>query len=243
MNLTIDQGNSSTKIGVFKNEELMVQLHFQCFTAKDAEILLTKYDIKNCILSSVIKTEPELIKTLESSTDFFIELTADTKLPIKNRYKTPQSLGKDRIAVVVAANYIKPKSYSLVIDAGTCITYDFINEKEEYLGGNISPGMNMRFKALNNYTQKLPLIESTENFPELGEDTKTAILSGVEKGIIYEMEGYINDFKKQHPKLSIFLTGGDTFFFETKLKYRIFASKNLLLIGLNTILNYNLKNV
>jgi type III pantothenate kinase len=101
----------------------------------------------------------------------------------------------------------------------------------------------MRFKALNNYTQKLPLIESTENFPELGEDTKTAILSGVEKGIIYEMEGYINDFKKQHPKLSIFLTGGDTFFFETKLKYRIFASKNLLLIGLNTILNYNLKNV
>ena len=166
-------------------------------------------------------------------------MNENTSLPIKNLYKTPSTLGKDRIAVAVAANYLKPNTNVLVIDAGTTITYEFIDTKGQYLGGNISPGMKMRFNSLHTFTKKLPLIEHTENSDLLGNDTKSAISSGIINGIIFEMDGYINTLKEKYADIVIFLTGGDTFFFESTLKNRIFAHKNLLLIGLNRILNYN----
>ena len=239
MNLTIDQGNSFTKIGLFKNEECLENSIFKDFDENKVIEIFSKYAIENCILSSVINTPPSLIETLKKSSNFFIELNEKTPLPIKNLYKTPDSLGKDRIAVAVAANYLKPNTNCLVIDAGTTITYELITANGEYLGGNISPGMNMRFKALHTFTKKLPLIDYSENYYLMGNDTQSAILSGIMNGIVFEMNGYINELKIKYPDLSVFLTGGDSFFFDTKLKNRIFATKNLLLIGLNRILNYN----
>jgi len=240
MNLTIDQGNTFTKIGIFEQDNLIadVVLPDNDIENKLSELFIT-YPIKNCILSSVIHTSPETIDLLTSKSSTFIELNEHTPIPIKNLYKTPSTLGKDRIAVAVAANYLKPDTNILVIDAGTTITYEFINAKGEYLGGNISPGMKMRFNALHTFTKKLPLIEQTENFNLLGNDTKSAISSGVINGIIFEMDGYINALKEKYADIVIFLTGGDTFFFESTLKNRIFAHKNLLLVGLNRILNYN----
>ncbi len=141
--------------------------------------------------------------------------------------------------MAVAANYLKPNTNCLIIDAGTCITYEFVNANSEYLGGNISPGINMRIKALYTFTKKLPLVEPVEKANLLGNDTKSAISSGVINGITFEMDGYINILKEKYPDLTIFLTGGDTFFFESTFKNRTFAVKNLLSIGLNRILNYN----
>lgn len=240
MNLTIDQGNTFTKIGIFEQDNLIadVVVSDNDMEHKLAE-LFTIYPIKNSILSSVIHTSPETIDLLTSKSKIFIELNENTSLPIKNLYKTPSTLGKDRIAVAVGANYLKPNTNVLVIDSGTAITYEFINAKGEYLGGNISLGMKMRFNALHTFTKKLPLIEQTEKFYLLGNDTQSAILSGVIYGIIFEMDGYIDTLKKKYPDIIIFLTGGDTFFFENTLKNRIFAHKNLLLVGLNRILNYN----
>jgi type III pantothenate kinase len=239
MNLTIDQGNSFTKIALFDNENYIENFIFDSFGEKELLDLFAKYPIQNSILSSVIHTSPTLLAALKAESKIFIELTDKTPIPIKNSYASPETLGKDRIAVAVAANFLQPNANCLVIDAGTTITYELITSKGEYLGGNISPGMNIRFKSLNTFTKKLPLIESAENFELIGNSTQTAILSGVMNGIIFEMDGYINTLKEKYPDLSTFLTGGDTFFFDTKLKNRIFAVKNLLVIGLNRILNYN----
>ena len=247
MNLTIDQGNTFTKIAVFEQDNCIKE-----FSISDSDIkgklneIFSTYKIENTILSSVIHTSPETIDLLTSKSKNFIQLNEHTPLPIKNLYKTPATLGKDRIAVAVGANYLKPSTNVLVIDAGTTITYEFINANGEYLGGNISPGMKMRFNSLHTFTKKLPLIEQTENlanadrwFDLLGNDTKSAILSGVINGIIFEMDGYIDTLKEKYADINVFLTGGDTFFFENTLKNRTFAHKNLLSVGLNRILNYN----
>jgi len=238
MNLTIDQGNAYLKAGVFDGEKFVEESG----QSEDRLVfLLAKYPVENSILSSVGDYPQNIVRHLQSLRGKFIELDEKTKLPIKNLYKTPVTLGKDRLAVAVAANYLMPGKNCLIIDAGTCITYDFVNAQGEYLGGNISPGMNMRFKALNAYTKQLPLLSYREKTPFLGDDTETAICSGVINGISLEMDGYIDRMKEKYPDLSIFLTGGDTIFFENTLKNSIFAHKNLLLIGLNRILNYNLE--
>ena len=237
MNLAIDQGNAYIKAGVFAGEKLVEEI-----SSRDGqlEFLLEKYPVENIIFSSV-GDYLEDICLLQSRCKKIIELDEKTKLPIKNLYKTPETLGKDRLATAVGANYLMPGKNCLIIDAGTCITYDFINTKGEFLGGNISPGMNMRFKALNAYTKRLPLISYSEKTPFLGDSTETAIRSGVINGISLEMDGYIDRMKEKYPDLNVFLTGGDTIFFENTLKNSVFVHKYLLLIGLNRILNYNLE--
>jgi len=239
MNLTIDQGNTFTKIGIFEQDNLIadVAVPDNDMENKLAELFAT-YPIKNCILSSVIHTSPKTIDLLTSKSKKFIELNENTPLPIENLYKTPETLGKDRIAVCVGANYLKPNANLLVIDAGTAITYDVVNAKNQYVGGNISPGLEMRRKALHTFTQKLPLIEIKDSVPMLGTATNEAILAGIVNGLIYEMEGYISSLLSIYPNLSVFLTGGDVFYFEKKLKNSIFADSNLLLVGLNRILNF-----
>lgn len=241
MNLCIDQGNSSTKVGIFNQNELIESLHFEKIGLSEINKLFNQFSIDSCILSSVIIENEEFTEYLSKNTRCFIELTDKTPVPIENRYSTPETLGKDRLASVIGASFLKPESDLLVIDAGTAITYDFIDSNGVYSGGNIAPGLNIRLKSLHEFTQKLPLVKLSNESPFLGNDTNSAILSGALYGIVFEIDGYINTLKIKYPKLSTFLTGGSTFYFDTKLKSAIFAEKNLVLIGLNRILQYNVQ--
>jgi type III pantothenate kinase len=189
----------------------------------------------------VIDVKKELITCLENQLECFFFFDEHVRLPIDVRYQTPETLGRDRIAVAVGANFLQPEKDILVIDAGTAITYEVVEASGIYLGGNISPGMTTRFHALNRYTKRLPLVKEREMVPLLGTSTETAILAGVVRGIVYEMDGYIDKLQKKYPGLYVFLTGGHAFYFEKRLKSTIFADKNVVLIGLNRILRYNVE--
>lgn len=194
------------------------------------------------ILSSVKPVDDEILQFLSGNFDLFIELDHQTKLPIKNLYETPETLGKDRLAAAVGANELFPDQNLLIIDAGTAITYDLVSEKNEFIGGNISPGLQMRFKALNHFTGKLPLVSYSEEFQTIGRNTTDAIRAGVQNGILYEVAQTIELFNKNYQNLQIVMTGGDSIFFDKKLNYTIFVHFNITLIGLNRILEYNAKN-
>ena len=167
-------------------------------------------------------------------------LSSATNVPFVNLYKTPTTLGVDRIALVVGAVNEFPKKNTLIIDAGTCITFDFVNSKSEYLGGAISPGIKMRFDSLNHFTANLPLLEKEEVNDFIGKNTKESINAGVVNGVIQEIDGVINQYKKKYLDLTVVLTGGDTNFLAKQLKSSIFANQNFLLQGLNTILIFNI---
>jgi len=239
MNLCIDQGNSSTKIGVFDQSILIDSVVFEEFGKAEVAVLFERYRIDACILSSVRIENIELIQELRAFSTVFIELSHRTPIPLQNNYKTPHTLGKDRLAAVVGATFLKPQSDILVIDAGTAITYDFVSSDNIYQGGNIAPGLHMRLRAMHEFTQKLPLVDAVSETPEFGTDTQSALTSGALYGVIYEIDGYINHLKIKYPQLLVFLTGGSTFYFISKLKSTIFAERNLVLIGLNRILQYN----
>ncbi|MBQ5722460.1 MAG: type III pantothenate kinase, partial [Bacteroidaceae bacterium] len=163
----------------------------------------------------------------------------ETPVPITNRYRSPKTLGADRLAAAVGARSLKPGKDLLIIDAGTCITYEVIDAKGNYWGGNIAPGMQMRLRALNEFTAKLPLVSAEGNVPGMGYDTETAIRSGVLRGMKYEIEGYIRSMRSKYPKLLVFLTGGDKINFDATIKSIIFADKFIVPRGLNKILDYN----
>ena len=239
MNLIIDIGNSVAKLAVFDSNEIVEVHHCSNQLLEQLPGLCNRYVIEKGILSSVITLSEECKKQLDELNIPIIELDYRTPVPIKNLYQTPQTLGMDRLAAVVGANSIQPGKPLLVIDAGTCITYDFIDEKGQYHGGNISPGKRMRFKALHAFTDKLPEINPEGEKPLYGKTTETAIRSGVIGGIEFEIMGYISHLKKIYPELLVFLTGGDEFSFDTKLKNTIFADGFLVLKGLNRILIYN----
>ena len=162
-----------------------------------------------------------------------------TPLPISNHYSTPSTLGTDRLAGIVGGYYSAGGIYPvLCIDIGTAITYDFITSRGEYMGGNISPGIDLRFQSLHEHTRRLPLIEASENYPILGDSTHTAILSGVMTGVLHEIRGYIATYRRKYNGLYVFFTGGSEIYFANRLKSRIFADENLVLKGLNIILNH-----
>ncbi len=239
MNLCIDQGNTKTKIAIFEEDEPIYNTVINDIDFDAWEELFTIYKIKNTIISSVKDFDSKLISFLKFKSEKFIELTHLTPLPITNLYETPETLGKDRLAAVIGAFTLQPQTNCLIIDAGTAITFDFIDSDGVYHGGTIAPGLQMRFKALNSFTQKLPLVPVSEHHPILGKNTYEAISSGVINGMLFEIDGYINLLKEKHPDLSIFLTGGDSFFFDNKVKNSIFANQNLVSIGLNRIINHN----
>src|ERR1035437_9805263 len=205
MNLCIDQGNSSTKIGIFKQEKPLDNFVYDHFGKTELLKLLTRYSVSNCIISSVISNNKELIEELEGKLKVFIELNHSTPIPIKNNYSTPETLGNDRLAAVVGASYLKPDQDILVIDAGTAITYDFIDAAQNYIGGNIAPGLNLRLWSLHEFTDQLPLVEPKIESHLFGNSTETAILSGVLYGIVFEIDGYISTLKIKYPQLSTFL--------------------------------------
>jgi len=241
MNLCIDQGNSRVKIGVFDQNQLIESINCETFGVNEVHDLVCKYSIDYCIISSVIVDNDLFIENLKLNFKIVIELSSKTPIPIVNEYATPETLGNDRLAAVIGAFYLKPNSNVLVIDAGTAITFDFIDSKNIYRGGNIAPGLNLRLRALHEFTQRLPLVEPYVESPLLGNSTESAILSGAIYGIVFEIDGYICELKIKYPQLSTFLTGGSTFYFDTKLKNAIFAERNLVLIGLNRILQYNVQ--
>ncbi len=239
VNLVIDIGNTTAKVAIF-NDSTLVEV-FRCSNQylDCLPEVLSKFRIRKGILASVINLTQKVIEQLDALSFPLIRLNGETPLPIKNDYRTPETLGSDRLAAVIGANEIYPEKDILVIDAGTAITYDFIDAQGIYRGGNISPGKKMRFKALHEFTSKLPLVDENGARQLIGVDTETAIREGVLSGIEFEMKGYIDFLKSNYPKLLVFLTGGDGFLFETNLKNHIFADNFLVLKGLNRILNYN----
>lgn len=239
MHLIIDIGNSFNKIAVFDNNNIVHNDTCDIFDTDQIELLFKLFPkINRAIISSVSK-EIETLKTMISGYCETVNFTHTTKIPITNNYETPQTLGLDRLAAVVGAYSLAPGTDSFVIDAGTAITFDYIDKEGIYHGGTISPGMQIRFKALNNFTKKLPLCSCNENVPFLGRNTHDAIVAGVQNGIRMEIEGYISLMEQDLGRLNVFLTGGDAFFFDKKLKKTIFAEPFLVMKGLNRILHYN----
>ena len=240
MNLVVDIGNSRAKLSVFNPAGHILTIIEDHLTPEMIDSLYRKFQgLKKAILSSTREYAPEVKCYLQRKFSVFIELDEHTPIPLTNRYQTPGTLGKDRLAAVVAANFMHPGNNILVIDAGTALTFDVVTEKSEYLGGNISPGLEMRFMALHSFTERLPLITSHEVFPVWGDSTMTAIRAGVHRGILFEVEAYIEQFKKNYTKNLVILTGGDLNFFESKVKNSFFVHSNLVSTGLNRILEYN----
>lgn len=241
MNLAIDIGNTRTKVAVFQGEALLHQEVWGELALEALKQLAYNQKVEKIILSSVSKQAAEVMSFLKGNFAF-LELTTDTPLPIRIRYKTPQTLGKDRIAAAVGAFHLFPGENCLVIDAGTCITLDLVSAEAEFLGGNISPGIEMRLKAMHQFTARLPMVARTSEMPdELGDSTENAIRNGGELGALIEVEGFIQRLKKKYHPLRVVLTGGDADFFVKHTKTKIFAHQNLVLIGLNQILKHNAK--
>jgi len=242
INLVIDIGNTRTKIALFNEHDLMFNVPIDQLTVNHVRMLQEEHpQLKRVILSSVKPYSDELKQYLSENFEQFLELDHQTEIPIGNLYQTPETLGKDRIAAAVGANELFPDQNLLVIDAGTAITFDLISEKNEFIGGNISPGLEMRFKALNQFTGSLPLLNRSNDFNGIGQNTNEAIQAGVQNGIIYEISQTIETFNRNYQNLQIIMTGGDSIFFDKKLNYTIFVNFNLTLIGLNRILEHNAK--
>ncbi len=241
MNLAIDIGNTRTKLAVFDGDTLLRKEIWEELTVAKLKQLAYNQKLEKIILSSVSRQSEEVMAFLKSHATF-LELLPGTPLPIRIQYKTPETLGKDRIAAAAGAGHLFPKENCLVIDAGTCITLDLLNAEGIFLGGNISPGIEMRLKAMHHFTARLPLVKSTLELPdELGDSTENAIRNGAELGALLEVEGFIRACRKKYRPLRVVLTGGDADFFVKHTKTKIFAHQNLVLLGLNQILQHNVK--
>lgn len=240
MNLVVDIGNTLVKMAVFQNGSLQYKIAFprEEFFQKTEEIFKSFPHIEKSVLSSVVKNTEREEDLLQKRSELLI-LTMDIGQPFTNHYATPTTLGKDRIALIAAAVKNYPGKNVLVIDAGSCITYDFKNTEEEYLGGAISPGLEMRFRAMHEYTGNLPLFMPVENPDITGNSTQKAMNSGAVNGVLFEVDGFINMYKSENKDLTIILTGGDMLFLSKQLKNSIFANPNFLFEGLNYILEFN----
>jgi len=240
MNLIYDIGNTSNKLAVYDNGEKVLSIRSKGFNCEEIGKMLSPYEIKKGIISSV-KVLPEFIYDLISiNIPRTHILTHKTKLPFKNEYSTPETLGPDRIAAVAGAYFMFPGRNILVIDAGTAITYDYLSGKA-YKGGNISPGLSMRFKALHKFTSKLPLGSAIERFDSPGKNTVQAITAGVINGLIFEINEYIRSFRENNIDSMVIVTGGDSGYLKEKISYKVNVQPDLVLTGLNHILEYNEK--
>lgn len=240
MNLVIDQGNTSTKIAVFDQTSILEETSGVMPDVKDMVALLDKFPINQVAVCSVAGFSKSILELFYQRNLHHIILTQETPIPLVNHYQTPATLGVDRIAAAVGANFIKPDNNLLIIDMGTAITYDVVSKDNAFVGGNISIGLQSRFRALKEYTHQLPLLHPTTKWPNfIGQSTEKAIMAGIMYGVLFEMEGFISKIEEKYDSLSVFLTGGDSIYFESSLKKPIFAVKNLVLVGLNRILDHN----
>jgi type III pantothenate kinase len=240
MNLIIDAGNTSVKLAVFDKTDMLfnVATESKKFIEKVKDVFKSYPNVTWAIVSTVGNLNKYDITALSVFCSVHV-LDYRSKIPFKNSYATPHTLGVDRIALATGAFYHNPKANTLVIDAGTCITYDMVNDYGEYLGGSISPGIHMRYEALHNQTAKLPLLELDDPLDLIGNSTETSIHSGVIHGILAEIDGVINQYQSRFEHLTVILTGGDAHFLSKRLKNTIFADYKFLLMGLNYLLEYN----
>ena len=242
MNLIVDVGNTLVKFAVFKENHLLFKDSVELSEFENAYKHIKKKftALSTSIVSSVGKLDNTSVQLLKKRLDV-VELDYSTKLPFENTYKTPKTLGVDRIALVSASVLKFPNVNALVIDAGTCITYDFITHDNIYLGGAISPGIRLRYKSLNNLTANLPLLDTKAPKNITGNTTSSSIHSGVVNGVVKEIDGIIDEYRQKYSDLTVILTGGDANFLSNQLKNSIFANSNFLLEGLNFILEFNSK--
>ncbi len=238
MNLTIDIGNSRTKLGIFNGQQLIERPVLKVVSVAEIETIINAYHIDKAILSTVASYPPKLDIFLQKKL-FYLKLEKDTPLPIRNAYKTPETLGKDRIAAAAGAWQLFPNQHSLVIDAGTCITVDFVHQDGVYMGGTITPGISLRYKAMHQFTSKLPMVKRQRLEGFIGYSTETCMRVGAQMGTVLEIDGFISRYKAEFGEINVIMTGGDANYFVTELKSEIFARPNLVLTGLNEILAYN----
>jgi type III pantothenate kinase len=237
MNIAVDYGNTSVKVGIFKEEHLQDKRFFQDPAALRA--FLESYHAENIIVSSVSHPAGEVL-SWSVARGKKISLSYQLPLPVTILYATPQTLGVDRIAAVCGAVEIFPNQDCLVIDAGTCITYEFVDHLGNYYGGGISPGIAMRFEAMHHFTSRLPLVQPVLHAPLVGDSTETSMQSGVINGARAEVEGIVQKYQDQYSNLKVILCGGDAVFFENQFNAPLFVSPDLVLIGLNRILHHSI---
>ncbi|MEO9211213.1 MAG: type III pantothenate kinase [Ginsengibacter sp.] len=241
--LCFDFGNTRLKCGVFRKGELLEVLKLEDGSSETITALLEKYQPKSTILSSVINYDEKVEKLLEEKSEF-VKLSSSTKLPFTTPVTKPETIGADRLALAAYAVHFHKNKNNLIIALGSCITYNFINKFNSFTGGSISPGMEMRFKSMHDYTAGLPLIEWKQvetawDIPLIGYDTETNMLSGVLLGMAAEIDGFIDAYREKFENFNALLTGGDTVNFESHLKNKIFADPYLILKGLYAISQYN----
>jgi type III pantothenate kinase len=238
VNLVLDVGNSLLKIALFEKSELIQKFKFSGNYKRNIEDIISKYKVTHSIISNVGRIDDSTINILKESTNLLL-VSNQLKIPFKNLYKSKNTLGQDRLALVSAAAFNFPNENVLIVDVGSCITYDFKNNNNEYLGGGISPGISMRFKSLNTFTSNLPLIDFDNIHKLIGNNTKNSINSGVINGTISEINGIIQQYCEEFKNIRIILTGGDSNFLLKRIKNSIFADQNFLLVGLNKLLEDN----
>jgi len=240
MNLTIDIGNSRVKIYLFTDGDHFEKWYYgPAGEANPGRIFHNYPEVHKGVLVNTGTIPDGWLSLLKKKLKRFIILGPDTPIPVENRYRSKETLGYDRVAAVVGAHYLFPDKNVLVVDAGTAITCDLVTSGGIYLGGTISPGIMMRFRALASFTSKLPEVHPEKTFSMLGDDTPSAIISGVEGGILAEVDGMIDRLKKDYTPLVTIITGGDADFFDKNLKNSIFVRPDLVATGLNRILEFN----
>jgi type III pantothenate kinase len=236
--LCFDFGNTRLKCGVFENDVFTEEIVLPDDDGGTIQKILLQYQPQNTILSSVIRHNPAVENLLAANTSFH-KLSHLTKINFTTPVGKPETIGADRLALVAAAVHFYPGKNNLVIGLGSCITYNFINQYHQFLGGAISPGMEMRFKTMHEHTALLPVVQKDWNFPVIGYDTKTNLQSGVIAGITYEIDGFIDYYASKYGNFNVVLTGGDSAYFAGQLKNKIFADLNFLFKGLYAISEVN----
>lgn len=242
MNLALDIGNSRLKLGLFDEDRLVEQAIWADWTLQQLFDWATRRRVRHVILSSVAQPDAALTRSLAQHYKL-LELDAHTPLPFENRYQTPETLGKDRLAAAAGAQALFPERHCLVVDCGTCIKYELLTAEGVYLGGNIAPGAHMRIQAMHHFTARLPEVAMHMPDSPVGNSTETALQNGALRGAALEIAGFVRLFRRKvKGPLQIILTGGDAPFFERQLAIKnIQTAPDLTLIGLNRILNHNLK--
>ena len=236
--LCFDFGNTRLKVAVFKDNEMQEAIVLKDDSEATLHELLAIHKPEHSILSSVIKHNP-LTENILASQSTFHKLSASTKINFTTPVGKPETIGADRLALVAAAVHFYPKKNNLIIGLGSCITYNFVNQYHQFLGGGISPGMDMRFKAMHDFTALLPLEKETWNIPLIGYDTRTNLQSGVLNGMAAEIEGMIHKYEQKYSNFNVVLTGGNSSYFAGQLKTRIFADHNFLFKGLYALSQLN----
>jgi type III pantothenate kinase len=241
MHAAIDMGNSRTKIGLFEGTALVDTFIWKEWGIAEIQKLTTNHPIDKVILSSVVEDLPLEVEEFFAQRFFFLRLNAATPLPFSNTYQTPQTLGRDRIAAVAGALTLHPNLFCLAVDAGTCITYDLLTADAVYLGGNIAPGIGMRLRSMHEFTARLPEVDLVQEEGWVGSSTFSAMRLGAILGAAMEIDGHAALCRKHYSAPKIILTGGDAAWIVDKVNEKLDIEPNLVLIGLNKILNYNVE--